>query len=70
MSATEFRTIEELGGITYRKTYLNTPVYAAYSSVGVVFCDTKREAEQRTLHWDFVKRASIAEVHALRRKNL
>ena len=65
MKATEMRTIEQLGGITFRKTGLADPAIAAYSSVGVVFCNDKGEARNRTIHWDFCKRATIAEVHKL-----
>ena len=65
---TEYRTIKEIGEITFFPTKKEHPALVAYSKIGAVFCDNKQEAIEKTIRWDFVKRATPAEVHALHKK--
>ena len=66
---TEFRTLEQIGGMKIYATGKQSPKYAAHcKKVGVVFCINPIEAEELMLRWDFVQRAKLPEVHALHKQ--
>jgi hypothetical protein len=66
--ATKFKTVEELGEIKTYKARLSSPILAVVSEVGIVFCQSAEEGIERTIYWDFSKRATLAEVHEYHQK--